>query len=72
MSRADECFCCQELDALNKKFHKAIIECITNHSKFRIVCLETDVLLTALIAINDARCNPLPDPVENRLVVGAS
>ena len=37
-----------------------------------IVCLETDVLLTALVAINDALCNPLLDPIENRLVVGAS
>ena len=72
LSTADECFCCQELDALNQKFNKSMIECITNHSKFRIVCLETDVLLTALVAINEAQCNPLLDPIENRLVVGAS
>ena len=71
MSSADECFCCQKLDASNKKF-KSMIECITNHSIFRIVCLETDVLFTALVGVNDARCNPLPDPTENRLVVTTS
>ena len=65
---ADECFCCQELDALNPKFDEAIIECITGHSKFRTVCLDTDVLHTALVAIHNACCNPLPDPIENRLV----
>jgi len=54
MSKADECFCCQELDALN--------------AKFRIVCLDTDVLHTTLVAIHNACCNPPPDPVENRLV----
>ena len=68
MSTADECFCCQELDALNAKFDESMDECITNHSKFRIVCLDTDVLHTALVAIHNARCNPLPDPIENRLV----
>ncbi|KAK2548725.1 hypothetical protein P5673_030958 [Acropora cervicornis] len=65
MATADECFCCQKLDASNKKF-KSMIECITKHSKFRIVCVEHDVLFTALVAINDARCNLLPDPMENR------
>ena len=70
MSTADKCFCYQEMDALNKKFGQTRIECITNHSKFRIVCPETDVLLTTLVAIKNARCNPLSDPMENRLVVG--
>ena len=32
------------------------------------VCLDTDVLHTALVAIHNARCNPLLDPIENRLV----
>ena len=69
MSTADECFCCQELDALNQKFDESGVECITAHAKFRIVCLDTDVLNTALVAIHNARCNPLPEPIENRLVV---
>ncbi|XP_020625490.1 uncharacterized protein LOC110062885 [Orbicella faveolata] len=66
MSTADECFCCQELEALNQKFDESGVECITDHAKFRIVCLDTDVLNTALVAIHNARCNPLPEPIENR------
>ena len=27
------------------------VDCITDHAKFRIVCLDTDVLNTALVAI---------------------
>ena len=33
MPKADECFCCQELDALNAKFDESVIECITSHAK---------------------------------------
>ena len=65
ISTADECFYCQELDALNPKVDEAMIECITGYSEFRIVCLDIDVLHTALVAIQNARCNPLPDPIEN-------
>jgi len=68
MSTADECFCCQELEALNAKFNESMVGDITNHSKFRIVCLDTDVLHTALVAIHNACCNPPPDPIESRLV----
>ena len=28
-----------------------------SHAKFRIVCSDTDVLNTALVAIHNARCN---------------
>ena len=57
ITTADECFCCQELDALNPKFDEAMIEYITGYSNFRIVCLDIDVLHTALVAIHNARCN---------------
>jgi len=62
MLTVDECFCCQELEALNQKFDESGVECITDLAKFRIVCLDTDVLNTALIAIHNARRNPLPEP----------
>ena len=45
------------------------VGCITEHAKFRIVCLDTDVLNTALVAIHNIRCNPLPDLIENRWVI---
>ena len=34
--------------------------------QFRIVCLDSDVLNTALVAVHNIRCNPLLDLIENR------
>ena len=45
------------------------VDCITEHHKFEIVCLDTDVLATALVAIHNARCTPQPDSIENRFVM---
>lgn len=66
MPSADECYCCQELEELNQKFDDTGVTCITTHEKFRIVCLDTDVLRTALVAIHNARLNPIPEPITNR------
>lgn len=52
------------------------VVCNSNHTKFRIVYLDTDVLNTALLVIHNVRCNPLlpgsplPDlyPIENSSV----
>ena len=44
------------------------VDCITDHAKFRVVCLDTDVLHTALVALHNARFNLLPDPIVNRQV----
>ena len=37
------------------------VGCITEHAKFRIVCLDTEVLNTALVAIHNIHCNSLLD-----------
>ncbi|CAH3148908.1 unnamed protein product [Pocillopora meandrina] len=66
MPVANECYCCQELEELNQKFDNSGVRCITEHPKFGIVCLDTDVLSTALVAIHNARLNPIPDPIVNR------
>ncbi|CAH3171281.1 unnamed protein product, partial [Porites evermanni] len=58
MATEEECFCCQELAELNQKFDESGVGCITEHAKFRIVCLDTDVLNTALVALHNIRCNP--------------
>ena len=42
------------------------VRCITEHPKFGIVSLDTDVLSTALIAIHNVRLNPIPNPIVNR------
>ena len=53
---------------INKKFCFLLlgVECITTHAKFEIVVLDKDVLQTALVAIHNARLNPIPDPITNR------
>ncbi|CAH3176616.1 unnamed protein product [Porites lobata] len=70
MATEEDCFCCQELAELNQKFDESGlfrgIGCITEHAKFRIVCLDTEVLNTALVAIHNIRCNSLLDLIENR------
>ncbi|XP_068735788.1 uncharacterized protein [Montipora capricornis] len=66
MPTANECYCCQELEELNQKVDESGVTCITSHNKFRIVCLDTDVLQTALVAIQHARLNPIPDPIGNK------
>lgn len=66
MPVANECYCCQELEELNQKFVNSGVRCITEHPKFGIVCLDTDILTTALVAIHNARLNPIPDPIVNR------
>ena len=43
------------------------VTCITSHLKFRIACLEKDVLQTAVVAIHHARLNPIPDPTGNQV-----
>ncbi|KAM7438178.1 hypothetical protein ABFA07_012301 [Porites harrisoni] len=47
MATEEECFCCQELAELNQKFNESGVGCITEHAKFGIVCLDTDVLNTS-------------------------
>ena len=34
--------------------------------RFEEFAFDMDVLNTALVGIHNARCNPLPDPIENR------
>ena len=35
------------------------VDCITGHAKFRIVCLDNDVLNMALEVIHNARCKAM-------------
>ena len=41
-------------------------ECITCHDQFPIVCLNKDVLYTALVMINRERREPVHLPLSNR------
>ncbi|KAK3712869.1 hypothetical protein QZH41_016904, partial [Actinostola sp. cb2023] len=61
-----ESICCQELDVLNEKFDSSGVDCIIDHHKFAVVCLDHDVLKTALVAMHNSRCTPQQDSIENR------
>ncbi|KAK3744177.1 hypothetical protein QZH41_020568 [Actinostola sp. cb2023] len=66
MSTDIESICCQEIDVLNKKFDDSGVDCITKQDKFEIVCLDSDVLKTALVSIHNVRSTPQPDTVHDR------
>eukprot|EP00118_Oscarella_pearsei_P001924 m.312083 g.312083 ORF g.312083 m.312083 type:complete len:137 (+) comp209694_c0_seq1:266-676(+) len=67
METGKECFCCQEMVALNEKLDTGI-ECIVEHEDFTIVCLNRAVLRTALIAMSDVAAETISDPLTNRIL----
>ena len=42
--------------------------CITKHEQFKVVCLNIDVLYTAVVMMNRIRGDPLTLPLPNRYV----
>jgi hypothetical protein len=65
MPTGKECFCCQELDALNDKFDTGI-NCICDHDDFETVCLHRAVLRTALSAMADVAAETVTEPLTNK------
>ena len=67
MPRGIECQCCQEMDSVQERLiEQGEIECITSHEQFAVVCLNKDVLYTALVMINNERREPTRLPLSNR------
>ena len=64
MPSAVECICCQEIDELNWKLHG--LACITEHGNFSSVCLNEDVLRTAVVSMVDVREDTITEPLTNR------
>ena len=63
MEREKECLCCKEIENITSKLPDSA-SCITELDAFATVCLDTDVLRTALVAIG---FQPVPaDPIPNR------
>ena len=59
-----ECQCCREMDSMHERLvERDEISCITSHSQFSVVCLNKDVLYTALVMINR---EPVQLPLSNR------
>ena len=69
MPRGIECQCCREMDAVHERLvEQEEINCITSHDQFSVVCLNKDVLYTALVMMNRERCESMQLPLSNRYV----
>ena len=67
MPRGIECQCCHEMDSVQEQLmEQEEIGCITSHDQFAIVCLNKDVLYTALVMINRERSEPVCLSLSNR------
>ena len=62
-----ECLCCKEVEgAAERVAENESYRCITDHEQFKVVCLNKDVLYTALVMMNTTRGDPLSLPLPNR------
>ena len=46
-----ECQCCKEMEGVSKRMAENEINCITEHEQFKVVCLNKDILYTALVRL---------------------
>ena len=59
------CQCCKGMEGVSECMtENEIYNCITEHEKFKIVCLNKDVLYAALVMMNTIRGNPLTLPLQ--------
>ena len=69
MCHGIECQYCREIDTVHEQLvQQEEINCITSHNQFSVVCLNKDVLYTALVMMNRERCEPVRLPLSNRYV----
>ena len=66
-ARGMECLCCREMEAAAKRVAaNESYQYITDHKQFNVVCLNKDVLYTALVMMNMTRGDPLSILLLNR------
>lgn len=65
MAVRHECICCHEYEESKKKLSDGGVKCISFLSKFATVCLDRDVLETALTGFLDLTKRPLNTPASN-------
>lgn len=64
-----ECQCCREMEGVSERMaENESYQCITEHEQFKVVCLNKDVLYTALVMMNAIRQDPLSLPIPNKYV----
>ena len=66
MPSQEESVCCLEIDECRAKLDISL-DCITSNHNFQVVCLNVEVLYTALVAMYDTWRDPIPTPISNRL-----
>ena len=65
-----KCQCCREMEsAVERIAENESYYCITDHEQFKILCLNKDVLYTALVMMNTVRGDPISLPLPNRYVI---
>ena len=52
MPRVVECFCCKEIETVCERLEGSDSACITEVEQFKVVCLDKDVLYTALVTMH--------------------
>ena len=65
MPRAVECICCRELSEVVERLEGSD-GCVTCLETFKIVCLDKDVLYTALVTMHTVRGDEVETPISNR------
>jgi len=63
-----ECQCCREMEGIADQLTDdgAILQCIKDHEQFKVVCLNKDVLYTALVMMKSVHGDTLCLPLANR------
>ena len=60
--------CCREMEGIDERLteHGGGLQCIKDHEQFKVVCLNKDVLYTALVTMKSVRGDSLRLPLANR------
>ena len=65
MPCAIECTCCRELPEVEERFEESGT-CVTSLEAFKVVCLDKDVLYTALVTMHTVQGDEVEKPISNR------
>ena len=65
-NREIDCLCCQEVAALNERFDKLAVNCITEDEELRTLCLNKAVLENVLTGLHDSKGDHLEKDITNR------
>ena len=65
-----ECQCCKEMEGVVERVaENESHQCIKDHKQFKVVCLNKDILYTALVMMNMIRGDPVSLPLPNRYLL---